>query len=436
MVLLGSLPRSRSLESLRKDLFHTITHTTEGVYFPPGCTLLDSKEADKEVIAALCPNEEFKAPDKGVAHLTKLFVQCNKWLPVLEKCDTKKYWAVVAFTTSKLQGITMSPEMAKGLAMSLLKARQLWILRQENPDAARSNVKTHLAAGIQRLLECFEQRAKQPATQARGDNQEWQLTDKQIEDACKARMGPGKRVSKNRIALSFKSPHPLVPIGQLSSTPQLEHSPLNSLGMLHSSVEKITPAEAVQALLSNQMQDLLRDEFTVEQQAAAKRASHSASLAKVAHDDDAQSGSSKASSLMKGMTPSALKTKFKSSWMKSPVYCKDTGKTSAEAAKRAQTVDASPTPKGTGKSKTETTKRAQTAEDSPTAKAKTNIQPSSTKKRFMNELPGNAAKKQVVAKGTARSVSMPVHNGSSVAPAQQTQVARSVSLQVKKGSKK
>lgn len=437
MVLLGSLPRSRSLESLRKDLFHTITHTTEGVYFAPGCTLLGSKEADKEVIAALCPHEEFKATDKGIAHLTKLFVQCNKWLPVLEKRDSKTYWAVVAFTTSQMQGITMSPEMARALTMSLLKARQLWILRQENPDAAKSNVKTHLAAGIQRLLECFEQRAKKPA-EACGDDEEWKLTDKEIEDACKSRMGPGKRMSKNRIALSFKSPHPLVPIGQLSSTPQLEHSPLNPLGMLDSSVEKITPAEAVQALLSHQIRDLLRDEVPVEQQPAATRVPHSSLLARVAREDDAQSSASKSSSLMNRMTPSALKTKFKSTWMKSPVYRKDVGKTSADAVNRAQTADTSPTPKNTGKPNADAANGAQTAEASPTPKVKANASANSasTKKRIMNELPSNAAKKQVVAKGTARSVSMPVSNTSSLAPTQQAQISRSVSLQMKKGSKK
>ncbi|KAH0491032.1 hypothetical protein TgHK011_002478 [Trichoderma gracile] len=434
MVLLGSIPRSRSLESLRKDLFHTITHTTEGVYFPAGATLLESKEADKEVIAALCPLEEFKATDKGIAHLTKLFVQCNKWLPVLEKRGSETYWAVVAFTTSQMQGITMSPEMAKGLVMSLLKARQLWILRQENPDAAKSNVKTHLAASIQRLLECFELQAKKPAPEAGGLEKEWKLTDKQIEDACKARMGPGKRVSKNRIALSFKSPHPLVPIGQLSSTPQLEHSPLNPLGMLDSSVEKITPAEAVQALLSAPVRDLLRNEHHDHQQPATKRASHS--LARVGLDDDAQSSTSKSSSLVNRMTPFSLKTKFKSTWMKSPVFRKDVGKTSAEAAERAQTADHSPTPKDTGKANAEAAKRAQTAEGSPTPKDTGKGNSSSTKKRFMNDLPSSAAKKQVVAKGTARSVSMPVNNQSSAAATQQAQASRSVSLQVKKGSQK
>ncbi|OTA02534.1 hypothetical protein A9Z42_0028900 [Trichoderma parareesei] len=429
MVLLSTIPRSRSLESLRKDLFHTITHTAEGVYFPADCTLLGSKEADKEVIAALCPHEEFKATDKGIAHLTKLFVQCNKWLPVLEKRDPKTYWGVVAFTTSQMQAITLSPEMAKALVMALLKARQLWILRQENPDAAKSNVKTHLAASIQRLLECFEKRAKKPVG-AGGIQEDWKLTDKQIQDACKARMGPGKRVSKNRIALSFKSPHPLVPIGQLSSTPHLEHTPLNPLGMLDSSVEKITPAEAVQALLSTQIHDLLRDKQPDDQQPAGRRASQSV------RDDDAQSRSSKSSSLMGRMAPSALKSKFKSSWMKSPVYRKDMGKASAEAAKRAQTVDVSPTPKKTGKASIEADKRAQTTEHSPTLKANPKGNSSSTKKRFMNELPSNAAKKQVVAKGTARSVSMPTTNPASVAPTQQAQASRSVSLQVKKGSQK
>ncbi|PTB66798.1 hypothetical protein BBK36DRAFT_1158755 [Trichoderma citrinoviride] len=439
MVLLGSIRRSRSLESLRKDLFHTITHTTEGVYFPPGCTLLQNKETDKEVMAVLCPHEEFKASDKGIAHLTKLFVQCNKWLPVLEKRGFNIYWAVVAFTTSQMQGIDMSPEMAKALAMSLLKARQLWILRQENPDAAKSNVKTHLAAGIQRLLECFEERAKKP-TGACADDKEWKLTDKQIRDACKARMGPGKRVSKDRIALSFKSPHPLVPIGQLSSIPQLENSPLNPLGMLDSSVEKITPAEAVQALLSHPIRDLLHDELPVKQQSASKRMSQSAVLGRVARDDDAQSNSSKSSSLMNRMAPSVLKTKFKSTWMKSPMYRKDMGQTSTEAARRAQTADALPTPKHAGKSNAEVIKRAQTAEASPTPKAKANANASanssSTKKRFTSELPGHTAKKQVVAKGTARSVSMPVSHPSLLAPTQAAQASRSVSLQVKKGSKK
>ncbi|EHK22876.1 uncharacterized protein TRIVIDRAFT_60304 [Trichoderma virens Gv29-8] len=66
------------------------------------------------------------------------------------------------------------------------------------------------------------------------------------------KVGPGRKMARGRIGLSFHSPHNLYPIGQLSSAPILERNPL---GMLDSCVEKITPAEAVQALLSHETQE-------------------------------------------------------------------------------------------------------------------------------------------------------------------------------------
>ncbi|RFU78505.1 hypothetical protein TARUN_3752 [Trichoderma arundinaceum] len=250
-MVLGGLRRSRSLESLRKDLFHIITNTTEGIHFLSGSTILEDKDADKKLLAVLCPQEEFKATDTGIAHMSKLFIQCNKWLPVVEERDSDLYWAVVASSTSQIQGIELPPKMAKSLAFSLLRARQRWILRQAEPESSKSAIKTHFIAGLQRLLEQFEQQDKNPAIRLSREDREWKLTDREIRDACKARpMGPGKRMSRGRIALSFNSPHKLYPIGQISGAHQLE---TNHLGMVDSSVEKITPTEAVQALISRRL---------------------------------------------------------------------------------------------------------------------------------------------------------------------------------------
>lgn len=406
MVLLGGLHRSRSLESLRKDLFHIITNTTEGIHFPSGSTILEDKDADKKLLAVLCPQQEFKATEAGIAHMSKLFIQCNKWIPVLEERDADMYWAVVASSTSQIQGIELPPKMAKALIFSLLRARQRWILRQIDPDSSKSNVKSHLIAGLQRLLERFEDQDKNPTANHCREDREWKLTDKEIRDACKARpMGPGKRMSRGRIALSFNSPHRLYPIGQLSSAPQLETNPL---GMIDSSVEKITPTEAVQALISHRLTDVRRAERLAAEESAKKRALQSASLGRLAREDDARSSSSRSSSsLMRRVMPSSLTTKFRSSWMRGPGFRKESSQNSVESPKRAQTAD---TP--------------------------SNANLSSMKRRFLSEEAGNPAKKQVVARGTARSVSTPVVSPPSLTPAKPARLARSNSLQVNKGSKK
>lgn len=303
-MVLGGLRRSRSLESLRKDLFHTITNTTEGVCFPSGASILRDKDADKELLAILCPQESFKATDAGIAHLSKLFVQCNKWIPVLEESDSDMYWAVVASSTSQIQSIEMPPTMARAVVFSLLRARQRWMLRQTNPEVSASNVKTHLTAGLQRLLEHFEEREKDPAIHVSLKDNEWKLTEKEKKDASKARlMGPGKRMSRGRIALSFNTPQGLYPIAQLAGGPQLE---TNRLGMIDSSVAKITPTEAVQSLISRRLTEVRRAQRRVtEEENARNKAPLSASK-----EDDVRSGSS---SIMRRIFPTALKTKFKPS---------------------------------------------------------------------------------------------------------------------------
>ncbi|KAL7942572.1 hypothetical protein V8C42DRAFT_331378 [Trichoderma barbatum] len=404
MTLLREHNRSRSLESLRKDLLHVITNITEGIHFLSS-SLLDDKDFEKEVLAVLCPQEGFKATDTGIAHLGKLFVQCNKWLPVIEERGPDMYWAVVASTTSQIQGITLTPKMARDLAFSLLRARQRWIIRQINPESAKTNVKSHLIAGIQRLLQRFEQKDDIPGAAAWHKDQDWKLTEKEIRDAHARLMGPGRQMSRGRIGLSFHSPHSLYPIGQLSSAPQLER---NILGMIDSCVEKITPTEAVQALLSNEIQAFLSQQLVAEEN-SQNETPQSASQDRASHDDDARSGSSKSpSNLVRRMIPNSLKTKFKPNWMKSPGSRKDIGqKGIAEHPKRAQTTD-----------------------------APLNVNSSSTKRRFLSEEVTAPAKKQVVAKGKARSVSNPVVSQPSLALVKPAQTARSVSLQVAKTPEK
>ncbi|KAL7924452.1 hypothetical protein ACQKWADRAFT_286748 [Trichoderma austrokoningii] len=294
----GGLHRSRSLESLRKDLLHTITNTTEGVYFLSSASILKDKDADKDLLAVLCPQEGFKATDAGIAHLSKLFVQCNKWIPVLEERDPDMYWAVVANSTSQSQNIDMPPGMARAVTFALLRARQRWILRQRNPEVSKSNVKTHFAAGLQRLLEHFEERDKNPEIPVSFKEHEWKLTEKEKRVITKAHlMGPGKRISRGRIALSFKAPQGLYPIAQLASGPQPE---TNRLGMIDSSVEKITPTEAVQSLISHRLAEVRRTQ---------KRAIAEASQTVSGEEDSRRSSDS----IMRRVFPTALKTKFRPS---------------------------------------------------------------------------------------------------------------------------
>lgn len=304
-MVFGGLRRSRSLESLRKDLFHTITNTTGGVYFLSGASILEDKDADKELLAVLCPQEGFKATDAGIAHLSKLFVQCNKWIPVLEERDSDMYWAVVASSTSQSQNIEIPPDMARAVAFSLLRARQRWILRQRDSEVSKSNVKTHLTAGLQRLLEHFEERDKNPAIHVSPKDSEWKLTERERNDASKARlMGPGKRMSRGRIALSFTAPQGLYPIAQLAGSPQRQ---TNRLGMIDSSVEKITPTEAVQSLISHRLTDVRR----AQKRATAEENARNKVSRNASEEDDARSGPG--SSIIRRVFPNALKTKFKPS---------------------------------------------------------------------------------------------------------------------------
>ncbi|KAL7900373.1 hypothetical protein HDV63DRAFT_370974 [Trichoderma sp. SZMC 28014] len=300
-MVFGDLRRSRSLESLRKDLFHTITNTTEGVYFPSGSSILKDKDSDKELLAVLCPQEGFKATDAGIAHLSKLFVQCNKWIPVIEERDFDMYWAVVATSTSQSQNIDMSPGMARAVAFALLRARQRWILRQRDPEVSKSNVKTHFSAGLQRLLEHFEERDKNPAVHVSLKDNEWKLTEREKKEASKAHlMGPGKRISRGRIALSFTAPQGLYPIGQLAGSPQRE---TNRLGMIDSSVEKITPTEAVQSLISHRLAEVRR----AQKQATAEDDAGSKTSRNASEEANARVAATRR------IFPTALKTKFKPS---------------------------------------------------------------------------------------------------------------------------
>lgn len=301
----GGLRRSRSLESLRKDLFHTITNTTEGVYFLSSASILKDKHADKELLAVICPQEGFKATDAGIAHLSKLFVECNKWIPIIEERDYDMYWAVVACSTSHAQNIDMPPNMARAVVFSLLRARQRWILRQTDPEVSKSNVKTHLTTGVHRLLEHFEELDKNPAIQASLKDDGWKLTEKEKQDASKARpMGPGKRMSRGRIALSFNTPQGLYPIAQLAGCPQPE---TNRLGMIDSSVEKITPTEAVQSLISHRLAEVRR----AQRSAVAEENARNKVPQNASEEDDARS--SGPNSFIRRVFPTALKTKFKPS---------------------------------------------------------------------------------------------------------------------------
>ncbi|KAL7955612.1 hypothetical protein V8C34DRAFT_237481 [Trichoderma compactum] len=70
------------------------------------------------------------------------------------------YWAVVAATTSEKQKINLSGTLAKELVFALLRARQRWVLRQDDPRSATTTIKSHFIAGLQRLLQRFEEKDK------------------------------------------------------------------------------------------------------------------------------------------------------------------------------------------------------------------------------------------------------------------------------------
>ncbi|KKP07333.1 hypothetical protein THAR02_00530 [Trichoderma harzianum] len=256
MTILREHNRSRSLETQRSDFLHDLTNTTEGIHFP-STKLLSGKAKEKEALAVLCPEKAYKATDIAIVHLSKLLVQCNKWLPIFDVQGPRTYWTVVATTTSQMQNIELSEKMAKDVVFALLRARQRWILRQDNPKAATTTVRSHFIAGLQRLLQRFEEKEKDATAFQFNQDKDWKLTEKEIRDAKSRLMGPGSQMAGGRIGLSFHSPHGLYPIAQLSSAPMLER---NLLGMLDSCVEKITPAEAVQALLSNRAMDAVRVE--------------------------------------------------------------------------------------------------------------------------------------------------------------------------------
>ncbi|KAL7933018.1 hypothetical protein V8C35DRAFT_306049 [Trichoderma chlorosporum] len=384
MTILREHNRSRSLETLRTDFLHFITNTAVGVHFASD-NLLEDKVAEKEVLAALCPEKAYKGIDIAIAHLSKLFVQCNKWLPVYDKRGPDAYWIVAASTTSEMQGIALSATQAKSVVFALLRARQRWILRQTNPTTAKTDVNSHFIAGVQRLLQRFEEKDESSDAAIWQRERGWKLTEREIRDANSRLMGPGRQMARGRIGLSYHSPHNLYPIGQLSSAPKLER---NLLGLLDSSVEKVTPAEAVQALLSDRAQEAV---FAAQTTTPGRGT-----------PGDGRSSKSPGSFVSR-MIPSALKTKFKPNWMLGSGSRKDISQSLVERPKRAQTAD-------------------------PPSK----VNPSSTKRRFMSEdASAVPAKKQVFAKGKARSVSNPVVSQPSLAPSK-TRVARSASLQAPK----
>lgn len=98
--------------------------------------------------------------------------------------------------------------------------------------------------------------------------------------------------------------------------------------------------------------------------------------------------------------------------MRGASFRKDSGKRSVESTPTKSTPIKS------------TPKRAQ-AVDTP---AKTTASASSMKRRFLSEEATTATKKQVFAKGKARSVSMPFAPSPSVSPAKRAEMSRSPSL--------
>lgn len=397
------------METLRSDVLHDLTNTTEGIHFA-STTLLRIKANEKEALAVLCPEKTYKATEVAIAHLSKLLVQCNKWLPILDMQGPLTYWAVVAATTSEKQKINLSDTLAKELVFSLLRARQRWVLRQDDPRSATTTVKSHFIAGLQRLLQRFEEKDKDPAALNWHKHEGWKLCEKEIRDAKSRLMGPGRQMASGRIGLSFHSPHNLYPIGQLSSAPMLERNPL---GMLDSCVEKITPAEAVQALLS--LQAL---------KAANAENFKSSAEAPGLVDDDESNGSfvrsrrrgRRSRSPIDGVgyiIPTVMKDKFLPSRVEGP---DDDEHLYPRPLRRGDIVP----------------------------------MPAVTMKRFLSEEPEDdaPAKKQVFAKGKARSVSTPVVSQSSLAsqsspasqpsltPGKSAKAARSTSLQVSKTPKK
>ncbi|KAL7953256.1 hypothetical protein V8C34DRAFT_318337 [Trichoderma compactum] len=410
MTILREHNRSRSLETLRSDLLHDLTNTTEGLHFA-STTLLRGKADEKEALAVLCPEKAYKATEVAIVHLSKLLVQCNKWLPILDMQGPLTYWAVVAATTSEKQKINLSGTLAKELVFTLLRARQRWVLRQDDPRSATTAVKSHFIAGLQRLLQRFEEKDKDPAALNWHKHEEWKLCEKEIREAKSRLMGPGRQMASGRIGLSFHSPHNLYPISQLSSAPMLERNPL---GMLDSCVEKITPAEAVQALLSRQ---------ALKAANAENFKSPAEALGLV--DDDEPNGSFFRSrrggrrsrspiGRVGHIIPTGLKDKFLPNRVKGP--------------NDDQHLYSPPL-------------RLQ-GDDVPV--------PAVTMKRFLSEEPEDdaPAKKQVFAKGKARSVSTPVVSQLSLAsqspltsqpsltPGKSPKAARTTSLQVPKTPKK
>ncbi|KAL6694032.1 hypothetical protein J3F84DRAFT_59198 [Trichoderma pleuroticola] len=409
MTILREHNRSRSLETVRSDFLHDITNTTEGIHFASS-TFLPGKADEKEALAVLCPEKAYKATEVAIVHLSKLLVQCNKWLPILDVQGPLTYWAVVATTTSEMQKINMSEVLAKELVFSLLRARQRWVLRQDDPRSVTTTIKSHFIAGLHRLLQRFEEKEKAAVALNWNHGSHWKLSEKEIREAQSRLMGPGRQMAGGRIGLSFHSPHNLYPISQLSSAPMLER---NLLGMLDSCVEKITPAEAVQALLSRNA----RDAASVEVPVSAKRDMNDDSQDESDYTPRRPRRSSWSPTGQVGhIIQTPLKDKLLPNRMKGPGYGKDDDEFLYERPLHGH------------------------GSDIPV--------PEVTMKRFLSEEPEDdaPAKKQVVAKGKARSVSTPVASQQSPAqpsPAQPSlalgkpaKAARSTSLQVPKTSKK
>ncbi|KAL6817322.1 hypothetical protein J3E69DRAFT_369982 [Trichoderma sp. SZMC 28015] len=377
MTILREHNRSRSLETQRSDFLHDLTNTTEGIHFP-STKLLSGKAKEKEALAVLCPEKAYKATDIAIVHLSKLLVQCNKWLPIFDVQGPRTYWTVVATTTSQMQKIELSEKMAKDIVFALLRARQRWILRQDNPRAATTTVRSHFIAGLQRLLQRFEEKEKDAKAFQFNTDKDWKLTEKEIRDAKSRLMGPGSQMAGGRIGLSFHSPHGLHPIGQLSSGPMLQRNPL---GMLDSCVEKITPAEAVQALLSNPAINAVRGEGWQRSWFAESEGSDD-------DDDDGDDDDDEQAGVHGHFIP-------------------------PEEGDEGGWLYEKPQP-----------------ESVPV--------PPVTMKRFFSEEPedNGPAKKQVFGKGKARSVSTPVVSQPPLAPGKSAKTSRSTSLQVSQASKK
>ncbi|KAL6690614.1 hypothetical protein J3F84DRAFT_353268 [Trichoderma pleuroticola] len=71
------------------------------------------------------------------------------------------YWELWLLP-SEMQKINLSEVLAKELVFSLLRARQCWVLRQDDLRSVTTTIKSHFIAGLHRLLQRFEEKEKDP----------------------------------------------------------------------------------------------------------------------------------------------------------------------------------------------------------------------------------------------------------------------------------